>query len=109
MYGLGELPYWRSWSVSLHLRRCAACRERQKSLKRASSAMAVALRPPVGGPRAGKPPVSALHGWLTIAAIVTFLAATFFTARYVAVAYWRSHTLREDIPCRPDLPNDKCR
>lgn len=109
LYGLGELPYWRSWSLTLHLKRCPACRERHRQLQRVSSGLADALQPARGGPRMPKAPVAVMQGWLTIFAIILILATGTLSVHLIRSVMLNAYAAGRALPCRPDLPNDTCR
>lgn len=105
--------------VSWHLRRCPACRARLGQAQNVSQTIANVLRPP--GLAAWKPPRSVgLIGLspvnpvplLLLTALVVVLVATAVVvvdghrhAREAAAGSRIGHA----GPCRPDLPNSKCR
>lgn len=110
LHGLGELRFWRSWLISVHVARCARCRRTQESLLSASGRLAAALAPPGGAARMARPAVSVAQGWIAVACIAALIAGLLLVGG-VRAARMRSHgtAAGQDIPCRPDLPNDQCR
>lgn len=112
LYGLGELPFWRSWRVSVHLSRCPRCRRQQAELAAVAGKMSRALRPAGGAARLPKPAVTVLQGWLAVACIVLVVAGLVVGVKLAAShlsGASPSAAAQPDIPCRPDLPSDKCR
>lgn len=110
MHGLGELPYWRSWTISRHLARCSRCAERQTELMSAARGMADALRSP-SGLRLPAAATTVGGGWLMLATL-TLIVASSILAVYVGVnqyAAWRSAHMKVNQPCLPGLRSDKCR
>lgn len=112
LHGLGELSFWRSWLVSLHLAHCSGCRRKAAELAALSGRMARALRPAGGAARPPKPAVTVAQGWLAVACIVLVVAGLILGVRFAALRMSGSSpsaAAQQDIPCRPDLPSDKCR
>jgi hypothetical protein len=111
LHGLGELPFWQSWLLSLHVERCGRCRAAQAKLLTASGRMAATLRPAGGPIRAARPAVTVAQGWLGMAALAIVVAGLLILGGIAVGRYGRgpAPAAQQDIPCRPDLPNDKCR
>ena len=110
MHGLGELPYWRSWTVSRHVTRCSRCARRQTELMAAARGMAETLRSPTGI-RMPATATTVSGGWLMVATVV-LVVATSILAVYVGInqyaSYRATHT-KASQPCLPGLRSDKCR
>jgi anti-sigma factor RsiW len=111
LHGLGELPFWRSWRVSLHLTGCADCRQRAAGVAAVAAKMARALKPVGGAARLPRPAVTVAQGWLAVACVVLAVVGLLLGARFVSsrVGGSQPSASQQDIPCRPDLPSDKCR
>ena len=91
----------------LHLARCADCRRRLDDLRAASHALAAAVRDP-GMPRWSPPARPAA----SVAALL--LAAVLLGTVLVTLAIHGPRRTPAPAPtvggpCRPDLPNDRCR
>jgi hypothetical protein len=112
LHSLGELPYWRSWIVSLHVSRCHGCRREGARMLAVSGKIARALSPSGGSARLARPAVTVARGWMAVACVAAavgllVLAGSVAVVRYRALQ--AQAAAQQDIPCRPDLRNDKCR
>lgn len=112
----GELCGFARWRVRAHLRRCAACRERHAALARASHLVAGAIREPHREPMPwmapGVPPATRRATALAARPALALLVVLLFLFSAAAVALRlraRSAAAPVAVPCRPDLPNDRCR
>ncbi len=109
-----ELGPVRRALTSLHLRRCPRCQERSARLSHISDVLADTLRPRSQPPRAWRQGTPALRqpSSMTGVWIVAVLLASLTAAALVsAVRHVRAPVVsqRLSVPCRPDLPSDRCR
>ncbi len=115
MHALGELPYWRSWTLSRHTNRCMACAARRAEMAKLTTRLANTLVPPSGHVRLPKESVSIYRGWLN-AILACFVCVFIAILGYVAFNQNghnpNSHldTVNSNtLPCGPSVKSDKCR
>jgi hypothetical protein len=112
LQGVGELTLWQSLLLSLHTSRCERCRGTQARFLAASGRMAEALKPPGGSARIVRRAAPALLSWFVVACVAAAIGLLIVAGTAVAIRYgtsWGVGSTKPEVPCRPDLPNDKCR
>ena len=103
------LPFWRHILIRIHLCICTSCRLRQERLAQISRLLAGAIREP--SDMAWQSSISltfkTLPLLLTSAVLLLALCFTLFWNHLHVQPPPGNHAL--SAPCRPDLPNDRCR
>jgi anti-sigma factor RsiW len=112
LYAHNALPPLPRWIVSRHLARCARCQSRLADFTAVSSAIASAVRDP-GMPKwdvKNHPSPTSWNGpALWIAVVLTAVIAGFIVSSIHSRQANVAAPPVRSLPCRPDLPNDRCR
>ena len=109
----GALPPWKAALTRGHLARCGDCRRRLTQFQSVSSGFAGAIRGPASsrwsppGPSAFRPPLWLLAAMLLTTLFLVVLGTLAVRGLHPAPAGSRPPTAA--VPCRPDLPSDRCR
>ena len=113
----GELLLLPRLRLENHLRRCPACREYVHEMTRVSSLISDAARAP-GQPswQGSQGSTLSVTGPVWLAAIVLILVLVISISLFVRLSSHHENggsvlpqSAPGDLPCRPDLPNGRCR